>query len=327
MNNIFNKWHLGVTFGFRAKNGWYETEEAFSEAKAIAESGADWVVLIVTVYQEHFCSVKQFRDFKLTPSDREVENMIEHLHGLGLKVQLRPMLETLDGAGRLAVWFPADDATGNRIPGCSRTQLADWFRSMTERAVYYAKMAERTGCELYCLDSELDRLVNYNDHWKKVVSEVRKVYSGPVTSCHTTHMGLINYEKVLSDKNHWFYDLDLLSLSCYHLAGKAGLTKAELRDGFADQVIRFRKMAEIYEKPILFGELGSNKIPDEQADYLENFLELFSNEPWWYGLYWWKWDERVRPLGEKQWPIKGRPAAEVLKKWSKKDRSRNTNVV
>ncbi len=322
MSNIFEKWHLGVTFGFRAKNGWYETEEAFREADAIAESGADWVVLVVTVYQEHFCSTKQFRDFKLTPSDREVENMIDYLHGLGLKVQLRPMLETLDGAGRLAVWFPRDDAEGSRIPGCSRTQLADWFESMTERAVYYAGIAERTGCELYCLDSELDRLVIYNDHWKSVVNEVRKVYSGPVTSCHTTHMGLIDYEKVLSNKSHWFYDLDLLSLSCYHLAGKGGMSKDEMREGFADQVVRFDRMAEIYGKPILFGEFGCNKIPSEQADYLENFLELFSDKPWWYGLYWWKWDEQVRPLLEKRWPIKGRPAAKVLKEWSEKDRSR-----
>lgn len=323
MKNVLENWHLGVTFGFRAKNGWFGTEEAKAEARAIKASGADWVVLIVTVYQEHTYSVRQFKDFKMTPSDLEVMEMIDYLHSLGLKVQLRPMLETLDGCGRLGIWFPNDDPTGKRIPGTSRTELSDWFESMCERAVYYAKIAEKANAELYCLDSELDRIIQYNERWKKVLSEVRKVYSGPVTSCHTTHTGIIDFEKVLSDKDHWFYDLDILSLSCYHQAAALGLTKEERREGFIPQLERFRKLAEIYGKPILFGEFGSNLPPEEQADYLSVFLELFSNEPWWYGLYWWKWDEQIdRPFGERWWPIKGRPAEKVYKAWSTLDRSR-----
>ena len=134
MNNIFSNWHLGVTFGFRAKNSWFSGEEAKAEARAIKESGADWVVLVVTVYQEHTYSVKQFKDFVMTPSDLEVMEMIDYLHSLGLKVQLRPMLETLDGSGRLGIWFPKADHTGKRIPGLVRTELSDWFMSMTDRA-------------------------------------------------------------------------------------------------------------------------------------------------------------------------------------------------
>ena len=323
MKDILKNWHLGVTFGFRAKNGWFSSEEAKAEARAIKESGADWVVLVVTVYQEHTYSVKQFKDFKMTPSDLEVVEMIVYLHSLGLKVQLRPMLETLDGCGRLGIWFPNDDPTGNRIPGTSRTELSDWFESMCERAVYYAKIAEKAKAELYCLDSELDRIIQHNNRWKNILSEVRKVYSGPVTSCHTTHTGIIDFEKVLSDKNHWFYDLDVLSLSCYHQANALGLTKEERRKGFLPQLERFRRLAEIYGKPILFGEFGSNLPPEEQADYLSVFLELFSNEPWWYGLYWWKWDEQIdRPFGERWWPMKDRPAEKIYKKWSGTDRSR-----
>ncbi len=324
MENIFEKWHLGVTFGFRAKNGWFSTDEAKKEARAIKESGADWVVLVVTVYQEHTYSVRQFKDFVMTPCDLEIIEMIDYLHSLGLKVQLRPMLETLDGCGRLGIWFPDDDPDATRIPGTvGRTELSDWFSGMTERAVYYAKIAEKTGAEIYCLDSELDRLIKYNDRWKKVLSEVRKVYSGPVTSCHTTHTGIIDFEKVLSNKNHWFYDLDFLSLSCYHSANLLGLTKKERKADFLPQLERFRGIAETYGKPILFGEFGSNLPPEQQADYLSVFLELFSPEPWWYGLYWWKWDEQVdRPFGERWWPIKGRPAEKLFNEWSLRDRTR-----
>lgn len=323
MDNIFDKWHLGVTFGFRAKNGWYSTEEARSEARAIAQSGADWVVLVATVFQEHTYSTKQFRDFVLTPGDDEIIEMVGYLHSLGLKVQLRPMLETLDGAGRLQIWFPEDDINGARIPGTRRSELSDWFSSMTERAVHYAKLAEKAGCEIYCLDSELDRLVAYNDRWKKVIEEVRKVYSGCLTSCHTTHLNLIDYEKVLSKKNHWFYDLDFLSLSCYHMAANYEMTKEEMVKGFIPQVERFRGYAKSYGKPILFGEFGCNFDSERQADYMSTVLELFSKEDWWYGFYWWKWDEQVpRPKGERWYPVKGRAGEKVLNEWGKADRSR-----
>jgi hypothetical protein len=223
------------------------------------------------------------------------------------------------------VWFPKEDLTGKRIPGLIRTELSDWFNSMTERAVYYARIAEKTGAEIYCLDSELDRLVDYNNHWKKLLEQVRAVYSGPVTSCHTTHMGIIDYEKVLSDKNHWFYDLDFLSLSCYHSAKLTGITKEERKADFLPQLERFRKIAEMYGKPILFGEFGCKLSPEEQADYLAAFLELFSPEPWWYGVYWWKWDQHVDRTdndSECIWLIKGRPAEKLYREWSNADRSR-----
>ncbi len=339
---VFDKWHLGVTFGFRAKNGYFASEEAKTEARAIKESGADWVVLVPTVYQENYHSTVQFIDFEMTPDSWEICEMIDYLHSLGLKVQLRPMLETMDGCGRLQVWFPADDLDGNRIPGTSHSFCAQWFESMRKRSVYYAKIAEKTKCEMFCLDSELDRIINYNDHWKMVVKAVREVYSGCLTSCHTTHMGLIDYEKVLSNKNHWFYDLDVLSLSTYHAAAKKmDATKDEIKEGFVSQLERFRRFYEIYQKPILLGECGCTSIKgasmnaegwqtdkreydeDEQANYLEAIIETFSPEPWWYGMYWWKWDEQVpRPNPHKGFIIKGKKAEKVFQKWSGKDRSR-----
>ena len=51
--------------------------------------------------------------------------------------------EILDGAGRLAVWFPENDIGGNRIPETSRNELTLWFDSMCERAVHYAKIAQK----------------------------------------------------------------------------------------------------------------------------------------------------------------------------------------
>jgi hypothetical protein len=335
---------LGVTFGFYAKNGYFATDQARREVDEMASSGIKWVVVTPTVAQETYSSTIQFRDFELTPSDYELTCIIEYIKSKGMHVQLRPMLETLDGLGRLQIWFPAD---GERIPGRVSNHWGKWFESMKKRAVHYAKIAQQTGCELYGLDSELDRTVNQNQHWKEVIAAVRSVYDGPVTSCHTTHTVIVDFDSALEDPGHWFFDLDLLSLSCYHPAAhRPHETLTNMIENFASQKERFRRYAALYKKPILFGECGctssaggaispsgwSNEAPYdglEQANYLEAVLRSFWDEPWWYGLYWWKWDEqnvrpafRGDPAGDKGFTIKGKPAQEVFARWSKKDRTK-----
>ncbi len=131
--------------------------------------------------------------------------------------------------------------------------------------------------------------------WKKVVAAVRKVYSGLVTSCHTSHTGVTPLEEVFAYKNHRFYDLDFLSISCYHTAAK----------------LPWYWSGGAYD--------GS-----EQANYLTALVETFKNEPWWMGLAWWKWDEqndrpqfRTDPAGDSGFTIKGKPAEKLFGAYTK----------
>jgi len=333
----------GVTFGFYARNGVLGSDWAKNEVDKMIETGVEWVVLCPTVMQDTAHSTMQYRDFCVTPNDHELYTIIDYMHKKGLKVQLRPMLETQDGCGRLSVWFQPDR---ERIPGRSSRHWQNWFTSMRLRSIHYARIAEDTSAEMYGLDSELDRtVIEHTEEWKEVIHEVRKVYHGPVTSCHTTHCGLIDYSKVLSDKSHWWYDLDLLSLSSYHSgADKPEATVDEMVSFLLPELDKFRKIADEYGKPICFGECGCTSSyggamcpsgwsaeggyrPDEQANYLEALLSLFWKEPWWHGMFWWKWDEqndrpnfKNDPAGDKGFTLYGKPAAVVLKKWfSRKD--------
>ncbi len=68
--------------------------------------------------------------------------------------------------------------------------------------------------------------------------------------------------------------------------------------------------------------------PLEQANFLDAALRVLWDEPWWHGLYWWKWDEqndrpqfRDDPAGNKGFTVDGKPAAEVMRRWfSRPDR-------
>lgn len=101
---------------------------------------------------------------------------------------------------------------------------------------------------------------------------------------------------------------------------------------------RFRRMAEAYGKPIALGECGCTSSAggaqhpsgwtseasydgEEQANYLEAIIRCFSPEPWWNGIYWWKWDEQNKrpqflndPAGDKGFTVLGKPAEERMQK-------------
>ncbi len=327
----------GVTFGFYARAGVLGSDWARREVDRMVEIGVKWVVLCPIVMQETGHTTRQYRDFEVTPGDHELFRIIDYMHRQDIRVQLRPMLETQDGNGRLQVWFQPDR---ERIPGRVSDHWKRWFESMRLRSVFYARIAGESGCEMYGLDSELDRTVDQSAHWREVISAVRDCYSGPVTSCHTTHCGLIDYEQVLRDKSHWWYDLDLLTLSCYASgADRPGASVEEMREMLRPELERFRCMAEWYGKPLAFGECGCTSSfggamspsgwqgtggysPMEQANYMDAILSLFWQEPWWRGMFWWKWDEQnVRKeflsdhAGDKGFTIWGKPAAEVMRRW------------
>lgn len=333
----------GVTFGFYATNGYFGSVEAKAEIDAIARAGANWVTVVPTVWQDTCSSSFQYKDFALTPDDIELKEAIDLIHAKGMKVQLRPMLECKDGIGRLGVWMTEDR---ERIPGRATRRRAEWFDAMAARSVYYARIAERTKCEVFCLDSELDRMVEENDRWKSVIAAVRKVYSGPVTSCHTLHTGVVDFGRFLSDPNHWFHSLDYLTISYYCPArtrddlGKE-LSVEDMMARLKEAHAKMKAIAQATGKPIVFGECGCSSIrdaavspsaldvkavpdEDEQAKYMEALFRVFAREEWCRGFHWWKWDQHT-PLKPgvtpeqyraRDFTFRGKKAEQVFRRWA-----------
>jgi hypothetical protein len=321
--------HRGVTFGFFARNGFYGSPQARLEVDRMFELGVTWVCVVTTVWQESYFSTRQFRDFKMTPSDNELIGIIEYIHSKGMKVQLRPMLQGWDGSFRMNVMFPWEDD-----PPIFLDKKVDywtrWFDSLIERTLHYAGMAEATGCEAYGLDSELDRTTHerLNAHWKRVIAAARGVYSGHLTTGHTLE---VNYLRELKERpDHWFRDLDSLGTSFYVPLGECppsmremyhlGAVQApgpecapdspEMIQWLAGPRQYLAEVAEQLGKPFYFAECGIRSTSagvlcgnasvanhdgrydgQTQVFFLESVLNAFWNESWWMGMYWWKWDE------------------------------------
>ena len=327
--------HRGMTFGYYARNGYYSSAAARQEVDRMASLNIDWVCLVAIVLQDTFASTRQYRDFKMTPADDELRDIIDYIHAKHMHVQLRPMLECWDGAQRLQISFPREETV---IPGKPMDHWSRWFASLTERTLHYGAVAQRAGCEAFGLDSELDHTVWQQKYWKQVVAAARSVFTGHLTTGHTA--GIDFLAELRDQPDHWFRQLDSLGVSFYHpVSDKPGATLAEMRVRVQDKLDYYRQVAAVYGKPFYLAECGCCSTAgatlkpygwdnpggydgEEQARYLEAVLSTFWDEPWWMGLYWWKWDEqndrpwlRDDPRGDKGFPVWGKPAAAVMQRW------------
>ena len=323
----------GVTFGYYGRNGFFSSKIAREHVDHIAELNIPWVCLISTVMQDAFYSTRMYRDFYMTPNDSELEEIIGYIHGKGIKVMLRPMIECWDGTQRYHINTPQ----GEVYPDRPFSYCDKWFESYTHLVTHYSKMAEKTGCEAYGYDSELNQLVSFSENWLKLIDHTRKIYKGHITS---SFIRTEQYIKKLENKNFWFNALDSLGTSMYYPASQTGGGSVESMVEFLGKnTDAMEAFAQKLKVPFYFGECGccatenATKLPyfwkngkkydgEEQAKYLEAVIRAYSSTPWWHGMFWWKWDENnfrpefvEDPAGDKGFTIYGKPAANVMKRW------------
>lgn len=330
--------HKGVIFGFTSGNGYYDSEAARTEVDRMAECGVGWVGLCVTMWMESFSSTRVFCDYRRTCNNAELERIIELIRSRGMRVMLYLCMELFDGRWRGDVRLPSPVMNMNTsTPDYAQA----WFTSYTDCCLNYARIAQRTGAEMLCLGAEYDGLVAYDENWSTLVGHVRSAYTGALCfEAHAGHVGEMSDHPLL--KREWFKLLDLIGFSFYRpAADRPGATKEEMRSYLKPTVAAMKHLSDLTGKPVLFTECGCRSrsgaamFPcdfqqtgtydgQEQANYLQAVIETFQGEPWWRGLYWWKWEEQNKPTrpqyytdpaGEMGFELYGKPASQVYRQW------------
>ena len=315
----------GFTYGFDGKRGDYRTEQAAESMERLAELGGDWAALAFVVKQDSFCSTVIRPDYRHTVTDKDVTTAVKKLHSLGMKVCMKPIVNSADGVWRAHIRFPE--------PEWGDTDYwRDWFSSYTAFLCHYAEIAEETGCEMFCVGCEMLGTEHKEDYWRKAIEKVRKVYHGPIT--YNT-----NHGKEFGVK--WWDAVDYIGTSAYYSVGKVpGDTLENMTEVWNSQKERLAELSRVNGgKQIIFMEIGCRSAKgcammpydfshrefpydeDEQANFYESCLTSMWNEPWFAGFFWWDWYTKIPVRNpELGFSIVGKKAEKILKEWYMKER-------
>jgi hypothetical protein len=263
-----------------------------------------------------------------TPSDESTIAAIREAHRLGLRVMLRPYIDVADGSWRADI-TPSDTNA--------------WFSNYTNFINHFLDMAKAEKVEEFTIGVELINMTQpeYAGKWEALIAQSRARYSGVLTYSanwgkHTRN----EYQQIT-----WWNLLDYIGLSAYFpISLKDNPSEAELAQGwsnYTDQVgeaynwvSEIKATADKYGKPVVFTEIGfgsytnspgrwdvtqhPTQISMETQDRaVAATLQVFSQQPWFHGLYWWHWEPYVGGGGaqDNSDALNNKPAEATITRW------------
>ncbi|MDF2835900.1 MAG: glycosyl hydrolase family 53 [Paenibacillus sp.] len=311
----------GMTYGWGAERGEYRQPYAVDSLRKLSETGSDWIALSFWTYQDHVYSTSIPFDYGYTMTDRDIEFAVKEAKALGLKVCLKPVVNSRDGIWRAHIGFP-DDAAGEPYWDA-------WFKSYANFICHYAELAEELGCEMLCIGCEMVKTESKEGHWRELIERVRGIYSGPI---------IYNANHGKEEGIDWFDAVDYIGTSAYYPVGKRpGDSVESMIEGWEEQKAKLSALSRKFGKPVVFMEIGCRsalgcatmpwdflhkELPaseDEQANFYQSALQSFWEEPWFAGFFWWDWSTKLYAPEEagtnKGFDIYGKKASDVLKQY------------
>jgi hypothetical protein len=255
-----------------------------------------------------------------TESDESMFQLALDAKDLGMKIMLKPQ-----------IWI-SHEAWPGKIKMDNDKDWDRWFQSYEHWIVHYAVIAELMHADLFCIGTEMvETTLQHPQRWRQIIARIRQVYSGPIVYA-------ANWGKEFEEITFWDA-LDYIGLDNYYPVRKSPQDGVQvIQEGFAAQKEKLSAVAHRWRKPILFTEIGymanegagmgwqeyqfSKYDEKAQADCYKAALETYWNEPWFAGMYWWKWFSNPDDRGIKadEHSPHGRPAGKILAEWYNKPR-------
>lgn len=305
---------------------WWFDEYTYSAATAsrndLAAVNFNWTGVLVTWYQPTIQSTTIAPSTTQTPTDAAVRQAIRDLHAKGIKVMLKPHVDTNDGHWRGEI-DPADKDA--------------WFTSYTAFLMKYAQLAADESVEMLCIGTELKAMsgaVN-QARWGALADTVRSAYPGTLTYAANASGGGDEFTTV-----SFWNKVDLIGLDAYfQLTKKADPSLAEAVAAWRgnanklDLVSAVRAVSTANSKPVIFTEIGYKSAsgantepwnyshagaydPEEQRNCVDAAYTVWSaNSDWMKGIFWWAWPVPAPGASDLDYNPRGKPAAEVMRAW------------
>ena len=300
------------TFAFCERRG-FTNGGAWKKSlhELVRTTGCNAIILPVCAWQEHAYSTEVVSDSPHVMDEEDVKNVCREARACGLKVILKAMVNCRDGYWRAYIRF-----IDNCVP--SEPTWAEWFQSYTAHVLRVALMASENEADMLCVGCEMVGTDHRESEWRRLISEARRVYTGPVT---------YNCDKYQEDRVSWWDACNLISSSGYYPIDKID-----------ENLERIKKVAERFDRPFMFMECGcpsrrgSENVPNNwsfggetsekaQCDWYRAFTSGLLRHPFVRGTGWWDWSAtRLYPewasADNNGYCTYGKKANEVLMRFS-----------
>lgn len=291
----------------------YSADYAKSSFDTMMTSGANWVSIVVTLYQKSLNDTLIIDDPVKTPSTYSISQIVQYAHSKNFGVMLKIHLDTYDDASRTRI-KPSD--------------IFAWFRSYSKYVLNYARICEMLGVEMFCVGTELSSLSGERTLWSELIDSVRKIYTGKIIYAS-------NFDEY---RNVSFWDkLDYVGIDFFApVSNKTDPTYDELVLGWQPYLNDLKSWfnENHSDKKLIFTEIGypstdgASMKPwsvgdvldlEEQSLCYEVALDIISNIDFVDGVFFWNWNADLTVDSSKiGFSPYGKPAFEVLKKhWLK----------
>ncbi len=313
----------------------------------MAAAGVDYATVLVTQYvtdptattiAPSTMNSPGYPDIPTTPTDDAVVAAITNLQAQGIKVVLKPHVDSFDGTWRGEFAPPGSDTPAEA------TAWADaWFSSYQTFILHYAAIAAENNVDTFVIGCELKDLSGsaYQSYWDSIIAQIRTSYPS-LTLTYAANATSAGDE--FTSVSFWD-DLDMIGVDGYFpLTNHADPTVAQLVSAWttaAGNVNHFAPETALKNlqlahpsMPLIFTEIGypsaagSNEAPynytptgsydpTEQQDCYEAYFEVFSlDASWMKGVFWWAWSVSPPGANDTGYSPQNKPAGDVtLPQW------------
>lgn len=267
--------------------------------ESISSNNIEWVTLVSWGFQDDIDSPI------VTHHDRDSVYIAQHnehwikqikfVRDAGFKVFFKP---------HLWVTYPSDGKWRSDISPSNDQNWESWMKTYRDFIMRYAKIAEASGAEMYCIGAEFSRLtIEKPLFWEDLIEEIRAIYSGKITYAANWYE---EFEKIR------FWDqLDYIGIQAYFpLAENNFASLEQVSNGWNIHLSKIESVYEKFDLPILFTELGYRSTAncavkpwewvedtskrdnpfsaETQANCYQAFFNVVWNKDWMAGVHIWQ---------------------------------------
>lgn len=309
--------HRGVCYAHVHRGGLgYGSERSAVELAKLAAIGVRHVALMPFAYLPAL-DAPELRTNRSDLSDDAIRREGAAVRALGMVPVLKPHLwSRAFHDGKYAADVRMRDAEG-------WARFLDAYAGWVERQ---AALAEEIGAGLLVVGTEMTATALENPGaFTAIAARARARYRGKLT--YAAH-----WDREPEAFPDWAA-FDYIGVNAYYpLSAAPDPGPAALADGWRPVVERLGALARDHDRPVLFTEAGYPAVdggtttpwaadgranPELQARAYDALLAAFAGEPWWAGVYWWKWFTAGPRNGhdESNHDPAGKPAEGVLARW------------